>query len=197
MYIDFAQPIALPPYWLNHPEVVKRVDANSFHNGSVVVNGENLEQKDLLSAPHSCPLEIGWDGNDFWRLPIEPVMAINGKNTIIKRSVLKTSEADAQRRGTVKELWGQDDYDITISGVLISSIPGELPSYDLTRLINYCTARRPLLVKSAVFTLFGIARICVEDFQFPFTKGVENQMFTIKACSDDFDTDQLLKIDVC
>jgi hypothetical protein len=33
--------------------------------------------------------------------------------------------------------------------------------------------------------VFEITRIAIESYDFPFTKGIENQAFTIKAYSDD------------
>jgi hypothetical protein len=38
---------------------------------------------------------------------------------------------------------------------------------------------------TAFATIFNIERLVIEDFSLPFTKGVENQMYTIKAYSDD------------
>lgn len=191
MYIDFAQPFELPPYWLNHPEVVKRIDSGSFNDNPVEANGVVIEQKQLLSIPHACPLQIKWESEkDWWQFPIEPVVTINGKNTIVKRSVLKAGYADVQRRGTVKELWSQDDYEVNISGVFIGH--DKLPEGDIMKLRKYCEGRQSVMVSSPLFTIFNITKIAIEDFQLPFTKGIENQMFSIKASSDDFDDDKLL-----
>ena len=62
MFIDFAQPISLPPYWLNHPEVVRRYEDNMF------------EQATALAVPHACPLKMKWASEAaWWQFPIEPV----------------------------------------------------------------------------------------------------------------------------
>lgn len=181
MFIDFAQPISLPPYWLNHPEVVRRYEYDM------------PKRAEVLSVPHACPVKMKWESEeDWWQLPIEPVVVINGKNKIVKRNVLKTPD-DASRRGTVKELWSQDDYDISMAGVFIST-NGKLPEADLRKLRAYCEARESVEVQSPLFTLFNIRRMAIEDYQFPFTKGLENQMFSIKASSDDFDENNLLII---
>lgn len=180
MFIDFAQPISLPPYWLNHPEVVRRYEDNMF------------EQATALAVPHACPLKMKWASEAaWWQFPIEPVVTINCKNNIVKRNVLKVSNVDVERRGTVKELWSQDDYEISLSGVFIST-DGNLPEADLRKLRAYCEARESVEVQSPLFTLFNIRRMAIEDYQFPFTKGLENQMFSIKASSDDFDEKNLL-----
>lgn len=182
MFINFAQPFELPPYWLNHPEVIKDLDRDNLPS-----------QAEALNIPHACPLKIKWNSESvWWQFPIEPVVTINGKNTIVKRNVLKVPSADSERRGSVKELWSQDDYEVNISGVFISGSDGKLPEEQLRILRKYCEGRKSLMVESPLFTIFNIKRIAIEDFQFPFTKGIENQMFSIKASSDDFDEKELL-----
>lgn len=182
MFINIAQPISLPPYWLTNVEVVKEI-------GDIT----QMSTADALNVPCACPMKMKWASeNSWWQLPIEPVVAISCSNEIAKRSVLKAGYADADRRGTVKELWIQNDYDVNISGVLISDEANTLPESDLRRLRAYCEGRESVEVESALFTLFNIRRIAIEDYQFPFTKGMENQMYTIKATSDDFDDKKLL-----
>lgn len=179
IYVDFAQPISLPPYWLNHPSVVAQVS-------------DNMTQDDVLSVPHACPIKIKWASEaEWWQLPIEPVVTIQGKNRIIKRDVLKASDSNTDRRGSVKELWCQDDYEISISGIFIG-YNGELPESDIRKLRKYCEGRESIQVSSPLFTLFNITKVAIEDYQFPFTKGLENQMFSIKTSSDDFDEKILL-----
>lgn len=181
MFINFAKPFELPAYWLNHPEVVQSIDGYALPSASAA-----------MGVPHACPLKMKWENEfEWWQLPIEPVVTITGKNMIVKRNVLKTASADVARRGSVKELWSQDDYEINISGVFIAT-DGRLPSSDVMRLRHYCEGRQSILVDSPLLTLFNIRRIAIEDFQFPFTKGIENQMFSLKATSDDFDEKELL-----
>lgn len=181
MFINFAQPFCLPPYWLNHPEVVQSIDGDALPSASAA-----------MGVPHACPLKMKWETESaWWQLPIEPVVTITGKNTIVKRNVLKTASADVARRGSVKEMWSQDDYEVSISGVFIAT-DGRLPESDLRRLRKYCEGRQSVMVQSPLFTIFNIKRLAIEDFQFPFTKGIENQMFTLKASSDDFYESQLL-----
>lgn len=185
MFIDFAQPISLPPYWLNHPQVVKSYE-------QMQDEAEDAPVAEMLGVPHACPLLIrGENEEEWWKLPIEPVITINGKNTIIKRQVLKVAGTKGERRGTVKELWTQDDYEVNISGIFISDRETKLPERDIRKLRAYCEARAVLEVQSELFTLFNIKRIAIEDFSFPFTKGMENQMFTIKGSSDNYDEKQL------
>lgn len=184
MFVNFAQPICLPPYWLNHPEVVRRYEENDLPDAA-----------QLIGIEHACPLSLKRTGEpNWWQLPIEPVVTISCKNNIVQREILKVSSADKKQRGTVKELWSQADYEISISGVFISTA-GKLPEDDIRQLRNLCEARESIEVKSPLFTLFDIQRIVIEDYQFPFTKGIENQMFSLKCLSDDFDEAQLLIIE--
>ena len=182
MFIDFAQPISLPPYWLNHPEVVRRIEDNTGQ----------AEPMASLGVPSVCPLLLRTDTMpDWWQLPIDPVITVSGKNTVIKRSVLKVANAKLAQRGTVKELWTQDDYEVSISGLLMSRDEWLMPEADIRRLRQFCEAREPVYVLSGLLTLYGIDRIVIEDYQFPHTHGMQNQMFNIKACSDNIDQRQL------
>jgi hypothetical protein len=97
---------------------------------------------------------------------------------------LKQAEKDSSRRGTIKEAWSQDDYEVNIAGVFIGE-NGEMPENDLRKFRRYCEERKLIDVESDLFCLFNINHLAVESFELPFTKGVENQMYTIKAYSDD------------
>ena len=54
-------------------------------------------------------------------------------------------------------------------------------------------SRKAINVKCQLFEIFGIDRIVVEKFDIPFTKGEENQSYSISAYSDD-DWDLLLPL---
>lgn len=181
MYLNVATGYRLPPYWLNHPQVVKQI------------KDSNMSKDGLLGVACSCPMKIKTEGDsEYWQLPIEPVVSITCKNIIVRRNILKTGNKDITRRGSVKELWTQDDYQVNISGMLIGEDEDELPENDLIRLKNMCENRGVLEVESKLFTIFNITKIAVESYDFPFTKGMNNQMFTIKGYSDDFSVEQLL-----
>lgn len=122
---------------------------------------------------------------DFFTLPIEPMISLTGKNVIVKRHVNKS-----RTRGTIKERWCQDDYDIQIQGVLIST-DGEYPSDYVRRLRELCESAS-LSVSNPLLELFGITRICVDSFAFPFTSGLANQNYTISANSDDYEKEFLM-----
>ena len=161
MFLNFAQPLVIPPYW-------KSIDSPA----------------ELLCIPCQCPLEIKWEEElDYWRLPFDPVISVSGSNTIIRTDVLRQSNGRNGRRGTVKEVWSQQDYQVQIAGMFIGS--GGFPEADLRRLRYYCEGRKVLKVRCELLEVFGIDRLAIESYDFAHTPGNENQQFAIKAYSDD------------
>lgn len=145
----------------------------------------------LDEAQQFFPLSMSIDGGTTWfRLPYEPLISIVGKNVIAKRRVAKWS-ADATNNltGTIKERWSQDDYEITITGVLIGSIlRGTVhdcfPQSDFLQLKKILTNAKQIKVNCPPFELLDIHNIVIDDFSFPFTKGENVQAYEIKCCSD-------------
>lgn len=120
------------------------------------------------------------DESDFFFLPFEPMININGKNNVIKRTVAKNTG-----RGTIKERWAQDDYTIEITGFLMGENMSAYPRDDFEKVRNYLTKGQKLEVLCEPLQLLDIHMIVIEDFSFPFTKGENMQQFTINAVSDD------------
>ena len=146
------------------------------------------------------PLSFSVDeGQTWYLLPYEPMLNINGKNEIIRRNVAKSvAPTGATIPGRIKERWNRDDYEITITGVLIGSLmTGDVsdcyPIDDFLKLKEVVTAPKSLRVKCALFELLGINQIVIEEFNFPFTKGENVQAYEIKAYSD-YDYKLLLDI---
>lgn len=121
----------------------------------------------------------------YYTLPVEPMISLTGKNVIVKRHVNKS-----RTRGTIKERWCQDDYEIQIQGVLMAA-GGGYPSNDVRKLRELCEAGS-LATSNPLLELFGITRICVDSFSFPFTSGLDNQNYTISASSDDYEKEFLM-----
>ena len=167
-----AMGYAIPPFWLDHPDRVKPFD-------------EKTTAYDGVKVPVMVPLRIKLENETtWWQLPYEPVITINGKNIIAKRNALR-QKADGTIRGTVKEYWGQDDYEITITGIFMSEMPGEIPEDEIRKLRKYCEAKSIILVESPLLTIYNINRIVIEEYSFPHTKGLENQMWALRCLSDD------------
>jgi hypothetical protein len=137
----------------------------------------------IFGTPQVMPLKIklkSESSNDFWLLPVEPMISIDGKNIIAKRNVAKKRDGG----GSVKEYWTQDDWTINISGLLTNPNTTEYPWSDFNKLKKYCEAKEPLEVLNPEFDKLGVTHIVIESFSLPFTKGPENQTYTISAVSD-------------
>ena len=126
-----------------------------------------------------CPLWMRLEGEEWWLLPFEPIITIHGKNIITKKQVAK-----GKVRGSIKERWTQDDYQININGILINPENTGYPDEDVKALKRLCEAAK-VQVMSPLFEVFSIDQIVIESFDFPFTSGPNNQAYTIGAVSDD------------
>lgn len=178
--MDIVLGTAMPPYWAAVKQQLAGVP-------------DDLKADRLLGVQCYCPLSLKWESEgEWWQLPLDPVVAVRGQNTIVKRSVLKVRTGDKERRGTVKELWSQGDYEVSIAGLLQSGNRGELPEEAIRKLRNYCEGRESVEVSSPLLTLFGIRRMAIEQFEFPHTAGLECQQYTLTCSSDDFYKESLL-----
>ena len=174
--LGYAQPMVLPfgkditVIANKRIEIVSQSELKSTEGLSNL--GDNFFQ---------CPLSFMIDGEE-WRLPVDPLVSVNGKNVIKRRYVAKSSN-----RGSIKECWSQDDYDVNISGVIIAEDAVKLAEH-LSNLRKVCNMAESVEIVSEFLnnpSTFGINCIAIESYDFPFTKGLENQSFTIKAYSDD------------
>lgn len=142
--------------------------------------GVEYAQANALGLPMVLPLSLRLDepGATDWLLPYEPMIRLTGKNIITKRHVAK-----GRIRGSIKERWTQDDYQIQIEGILIGS-DGHYPEEDVVRLRRYCEAGK-VIATSPLLELFGVSRIVIEEWEIPHTSGQANQNYKLKAVSDD------------
>jgi len=114
-------------------------------------------------------------------LPVDPMVSFSGHNNIIRRYVAKNS-----MRGSIKSRFSVDDYQITIAGVLIADDGDSLNKLIQTFRELLENGKNGLSITNDMMnSCLNILRIAVEDYDFPFTKGIGNQAFTIKAYSDD------------
>lgn len=182
--LGYAQPMVLP--FRNIVVVSKGSnDKYAYENVDTIRKPDDGEMEKGLSNLgdnfFQCPLSFMIDGEE-WRLPVDPLVSVSGKNVIKRRYVAKSSN-----RGSIKECWSQDDYEISISGVIIAEDAVKLAEH-LSNLRKVCNMAESVEIVSEFLnnpSTFGINRIAIESYDFPFTKGLENQSFTIKAYSDD------------
>lgn len=193
-----ATGVALPPYWhwQENARAGKKADftgeenaaakrAGDFENQAEEAGGQEWQvmvRQNALGYPMAMPLEIQVPGkNKMWTFPWEPVITVKGKNVITRRRVAKS-----EKRGTIKEYWTQDDYEINIQGMMMNYFQEQsYPTDDVDILRQICEARQSLRVNCELLELFGIQQIVIEDFDLPFTKGENVQGYVIKAYSDD------------
>lgn len=166
------------------------VSVKNGENSQSIENGRLIENRGIAKEQQFFPLTLSVDGSEAFTLPYEPLISIEGKNNIVKRSVLKYNEQfSGSTFGTVKERWSMDDYKITITGALfgtseIGTYESTYPREDFERLKNFLLQGKEIKVMSLPFELLGISYIAIEDFSFPFTKGENVQAYVIKAISD-------------
>jgi len=126
------------------------------------------------------PLKVRRINDGKWfTFPLEPLVSISGKNIIVRRNVAKSKAS-----GTIKEYWSQDDYEVTIQGVLTSTNEALYPEDDAKSLLALFNERQSVEVAQDVLLIFGIKYLAIESISAPHTKGVNNQNFEIKAYSD-------------
>ena len=180
--LGYAQPMVLP---FRDIVVVSGKQINV--SGDPAIEAEaRAGLANLGSTFFQCELSFVTDEKkeEVWKLPVDPLVSVNGKNVIKRRYVAK-SNAKENRRGSIKECWSQDDYEITIAGVLIAEDNASLVEM-MKKLREICDKDEAVkVVCKYVNDSFGINYIAIESYDFPFTKGMENQSFTIKAYSDD------------
>lgn len=134
------------------------------------------------ASTFSCALALGAkDDDSLYYLPVDPIISVTGKNIIVRRNVSK-----AKKRGSIKERWSQDDYSISISGVVTADTYETMVDY-IKKIRELCEeGTKSLYVSCPILNdVYNIFQIAIEDFDFPFTPGMENQEFTLKAYSDD------------
>ncbi len=166
----------------------KSSELPSYEKGNEVLptelsNYDKISRKPSIGhLPQIFPLRMKLEQDiDFWELPFEPVISIKGKNVIVRRAVAKSKQ-----RGTIKEYWTQDDYEITIVGYFINDEEANAyPTRQVERLRQICESGLVVQVQCEILSTFGITQMVIEDWDIPFTKGENIQAFALKCYSDD------------
>lgn len=163
---------AIPPFFIPKKEdiITKVYDAN-----------EIMDDYAAVGIIHSVmPMRLKRPADKEWfLLPLEPLVSISGKNTIIRRKVAKS-----KLNGTIKERWSQDDYEVTIQGVVSGFDESKYPENYLRKLVELFDECQAVEVEQGILQVFGIHYLAIESASFPHTKGLNNQNYEIKAYSD-------------
>lgn len=189
---------AIPPYFVPDTERIATTDYDDIPMDRPTAGELRDSDKNEYARTSSytvirslMPLKLKRISDSSWfEFPIEPLVTVSGKNTIVRRSVVK---AGASRSfGSVKERWSGDDFDIQIQGVF-SADADRYPHYLIERLLTLYNERRSVEVLHEQLNNMGIFHIAIESISLPHTKGIRNQNFEIKAYSDN-SVDLLIEI---
>lgn len=163
---------AIPPFFIpRKEEIITRVyDAADI-----------MDDYTAAGILHSVmPMRLKRPADKEWfLLPLEPLVSVSGRNTIVRRKAAKSG-----RGGTVKERWSQDDYEVTIRGVITGADESRYPETYLRRLLELFDEKQAVEVEQELLLAFGIKHLAIESASFPHTKGLNNQNYEIKAYSD-------------
>ena len=108
--------VAVPPYWLFRGSQIDGQDYTEYSE-LMKLSPEELEdtvRTNGLGVPMRMPLEVKSDTSDWWLFPMEPLVSLNGRNILARRQVAK-----GRARGSIKDRWTQDDWQVNIEGVLM------------------------------------------------------------------------------
>jgi hypothetical protein len=154
---------------------------------TIFTKNNNITVRDVSNLAQSgqpiamvLPLSFRLPDGSWWLLPVEPLISISGKNTIVRRNVAKS-----EWRGTIKERWAEDDLLINIQGRFVHSDLYTYPSQELSTLYRAITQRKAIEVKNELLQLMNVHQIVIEPYSFPFSKGENVQNYSIDAYSDD------------
>ncbi|MCD8177313.1 MAG: DUF6046 domain-containing protein [Tannerellaceae bacterium] len=163
---------AIPPYFIPKKEdIITRVN-----DPGEIIRGYEATKVLYSVMPISLKRE---EDKEWFTLPLEPLVSVRGRNIIVRRSVAKSSH-----KGSVKERWSQDDFEITIQGVVSINEEEEYPERYVNSLLTLFNERQPIEVDQQILLLLGIKYLVIESVTFPHTKGLQNQNFELKAYSD-------------
>lgn len=172
----------ISPYWLFRQTELARTDSKEYDRIRRMTDEEleDVIRTNALGVPMQMPLRFKLEeaGAEEWYFPLEPMISLTGQHLIIRRQVNK-----GKIKGSIKERWSQDDYSVTIQGILMG-FDGKYPETDVSRLRAFCEAGQVIAI-NPLLEIFGISRLVIEHWDIPHTVGTNNQNYTIKAYSDD------------
>jgi hypothetical protein len=136
---------------------------------------------DNLNFPKGSYKDLEGEQIDYDGVSIDTVLFSVAQNkTIIKTPI-------QGRNGSVKEYISDNDYSITIRGIITSDSPNVYPEKEVKDLYEVCAVQKEVEISSKFLNdVFGITNIVIESYDFPQSAGFQNtQMFKIQAVSDD------------
>ncbi len=175
-----------PPYWLlentatgeRWPLTLSGIASGLSATASRLV-GDLLMSNPLgVSMTFPLRLQLDEEGSEEWLLPYEPTLTLRCEHIITRRYVNK-----GKVKGSIKERWSQNDYEVTIDGMLCGT-KGEYPTNDVLKLRSHCEGAK-LRVWHPLLELMGISRLVVNRWSLPHTEGKAYQRYRLDCSSDD------------
>jgi hypothetical protein len=119
-----------------------------------------------------------WEGDRSYTLPGWPLIEISASKNIVTTQVHGMN-------GTVKEYINIGDYQVTISGAVISDDTQLYPEEEVQELHRQFLRNESIRVTSTVFQLLNIDNLVIKDLSLPKVEGIYHwQPFTLTCLSD-------------
>lgn len=167
----------LVPHYHIEPEPVDEVDYYSYL-GTPVYSPLEFLKTSGTSADNSRGVGER-DGNSDVLLRIDTALI----TVELPKNIVKTQIQG--RNGTVKEYIGEDDFQIHITGIIVSPYPSVYPRDEVNMLTELCRLPKQIPVASEFLQFFGIDSIVVEHFRIGQRMGSRNEVpFDVYAISD-------------
>mgnify|MGYP006316729133 CR=1 FL=1 len=147
---------------------------------NLITNEYNIlnDKIQILKSEIDAYVGIRQTGPTFVKLDAVTTMVSQSKN-IVKTQV-------QGRNSTIKEYISDNDYDITIKGVITSEAIRHSPDEDLENLLNLMSLPNEIVIVSNYLALFKIQYVVVESFNISQIEGYTNQVaIDIKLISDE------------
>lgn len=164
---------------IEQPDAYENLPAGSDDEGTEFINMRNSlsANNPLTGEPFFMPVRLGGVV-----LPNEPTLYIGARKNIVE-----TPLVGSVRRGTVKELIAEEDYDIVIRGIAINYRSKLVyPEDTVKALHNLYQRNESLEIQSALTNLLGIYRVVIRSFTLPEMIGFQHaQAYELQCVSDD------------
>jgi len=124
--------------------------------------------------------DIKLEGNDKKEINLEnAIINFSKKNNIIKTEI-------NGRKGTVKELWGAEDWILKIAIVCVNRYRNDYPYDSVKEVAELFQKQSSIKITNELCTMLGINYIVLENIQIHDIKGKSNiQVIELDAISDD------------
>lgn len=145
---------------------------------------EDASVASYLGTPIYDFVKFPYDGNEATNIGSEGVSLSEVLITMSRPKKIVRTPIQG-REGDVNEFISLGDYEINISGVLVSEEPLVQPTEALQELLLIADYSGAVVVASNYLNLFGIEQIVIDNFSPSQIEGYRNQIgFTIQAHSE-------------